>query len=55
VRPDRNATVIDGQGKFEVPGLWDMRIHLRWTTQSALPLLEQLESPMYETWEDDED
>ena len=33
------ATVIDGQGKFLIPGLWDMEVHLSWTTDSALPLL----------------
>jgi hypothetical protein len=28
-----------GHGKFLVPGLWDMEVHLNWTTESALPLL----------------
>jgi predicted amidohydrolase YtcJ len=32
------ATVLDGRGKFLIPGLWDMEVHLSWTT-SALPLL----------------
>jgi imidazolonepropionase-like amidohydrolase len=32
-------TVIDGRGKFLIPGLWDMEVHLSWTTVSALPLL----------------
>lgn len=36
--PD-NARVIDGRGKFLIPGLWDMHVHLSWTTESALPLL----------------
>ncbi|HEY8130473.1 MAG TPA: amidohydrolase family protein [Thermoanaerobaculia bacterium] len=31
--------VIDGRGKFLIPGLWDMHVHLSWTTSSALPLL----------------
>jgi imidazolonepropionase-like amidohydrolase len=31
--------VIDGRGKFLIPGLWDCHIHLSWTTDSALPLL----------------
>jgi imidazolonepropionase-like amidohydrolase len=35
----KNITVIDGHGKFVIPGLWDMHIHLSWTTQCALPLL----------------
>jgi imidazolonepropionase-like amidohydrolase len=31
--------VVDGRGKFLIPGLWDMHVHLSWTTASALPLL----------------
>src|SRR6266404_5477332 len=34
-----NATVLDARGKFMIPGLWDMQVHLSWTTASALPLL----------------
>jgi len=34
-----NARVIDGRGKFLIPGLWDMHVHLSWTTSSALPVL----------------
>ncbi len=30
---------IDGRGKFLIPGLWDMHVHLSWTTASALPVL----------------
>lgn len=33
------AIVLDGRGKFLIPGLWDMQVHLSWTTASALPLL----------------
>lgn len=33
------VTVLDGSGKFLIPGLWDMEVHLSWTTASALPLL----------------
>ncbi len=33
------AIVLDGRGKFLIPGLWDMQVHLSWTTVSALPLL----------------
>lgn len=33
------ATVVEGRGKFLIPGLWDMHVHLSWTTSSALPLL----------------
>ena len=31
--------VLDGRGKFLIPGLWDMEVHLSWTRASALPLL----------------
>jgi len=30
---------IDGRGKFLLPGLWDMHVHLSWATASALPVL----------------
>jgi imidazolonepropionase-like amidohydrolase len=33
------SNVIDGHGKFAIPGLWDMHVHLTSTTESALPLL----------------
>jgi hypothetical protein len=33
------ATVLDGHGKFLIPGLWDMEVHLSWATESALPIL----------------
>ena len=33
------AIILDGRGKFLIPGLWDMQVHLSWTTVSALPLL----------------
>jgi imidazolonepropionase-like amidohydrolase len=39
------ATVADGSGKFMIPGLWDMHIHLAlvdhpgWTRKITLPLL----------------
>jgi imidazolonepropionase-like amidohydrolase len=34
-----NAQVIDGTGKFLIPGLWDMHVHLSYTKSSALPAL----------------
>jgi len=34
-----DGAVLDGSGKFLIPGLWDMSVHLSWTTDSALPLL----------------
>jgi hypothetical protein len=39
IKPEEGATVIDGYGKFAIPGLWDMHVHLTATTESALPLL----------------
>ena len=30
---------VDGRGKFLIPGLWDMHVHLSWTRESALPVL----------------
>src|ERR1051325_1852962 len=27
--PERNVTVIDGTGKFLIPGLWDMHAHIQ--------------------------
>jgi imidazolonepropionase-like amidohydrolase len=37
--PPKDATIIDGRGKFLIPGLWDMHVHLSSTTSSALPIL----------------
>ncbi len=31
--------VVDGRGKFLIPGLWDMHVHLSLTRAGALPLL----------------
>ncbi len=33
------ATVVDGRGKFLIPGLWDAHVHLSSATASALPVL----------------
>jgi imidazolonepropionase-like amidohydrolase len=33
------ARLINARGKFVVPGLWDMHVHLSYATESALPLL----------------
>jgi imidazolonepropionase-like amidohydrolase len=35
----KRSTVVNGHGKFVIPGLWDMHVHLTATTESALPLL----------------
>jgi hypothetical protein len=37
--PQSNAIVLNARGKFLIPGLWDMAVHLSWTTSSALPIL----------------
>jgi imidazolonepropionase-like amidohydrolase len=34
-----HATVLDGRGKFLIPGLWDMEVHVSWCGKTALPLL----------------
>jgi hypothetical protein len=34
--------VVDGTGKFLLPGLWDMHVHLGNATEAALPLLVSL-------------
>jgi imidazolonepropionase-like amidohydrolase len=39
VRVPAGARVIDGRGKFLIPGLWDMHVHFMNTGVSALPLL----------------
>jgi imidazolonepropionase-like amidohydrolase len=42
VRIPRRATVIDGRGKYLIPGLWDMHVHLSFppgAAQSFLPLM----------------
>ena len=31
--------IINGAGKFLIPGLWDMEVHLSWCKESAIPLL----------------
>jgi Amidohydrolase family len=35
----KDEILVDGHDKFLIPGLWDMEVHLSWTTESALPLL----------------
>jgi len=35
----KNATTIDGKGKFLIPGLWDMHIHVTLTSDLAAPLM----------------
>lgn len=33
------ATVVDGAGRWLIPGLWDMHVHLTQATERALPVL----------------
>jgi len=35
----RGARILDGTGKFLIPGLWDMHVHLTDATEAAFPLL----------------
>jgi hypothetical protein len=37
--PISRERIVEGRGKFLIPGLWDCHVHLSWTTDSALPLL----------------
>ncbi len=46
IKPPKNARIIDAQGKFLIPGLWDMHVHIAglnadpaWSKQVLLPLL----------------
>src|SRR5205085_2332202 len=36
--PARDAQVVNGEGKFLIPGLWDMHAHMEMTGASWLPL-----------------
>ncbi|HYN25870.1 MAG TPA: hypothetical protein VES69_12585, partial [Pyrinomonadaceae bacterium] len=35
----RGARVVNATGKYLIPGLWDMHVHLSWTKAGALPVL----------------
>ena len=46
IKPPKDARILDAQGKFLIPGLWDMHVHLAglsadpaWSKQVLLPLL----------------
>jgi hypothetical protein len=53
----KDAKVVDGRGKFLIPGLWDMHVHLGNATEGALPVLvasgitgvRDMGSPSFET------
>src|SRR5262245_44261792 len=38
-RVAKGIQVVNGHGRFLIPGLWDMHVHLSWTTECALPVL----------------
>jgi imidazolonepropionase-like amidohydrolase len=39
VRIPAGAQIIEGAGKYSMPGLWDMHMHLSYVTEHAFPLL----------------
>ncbi|HWT00628.1 MAG TPA: amidohydrolase family protein [Pyrinomonadaceae bacterium] len=39
VKVPKGARVVNASGKYLIPGLWDMHVHLSWTKASALPVL----------------
>jgi imidazolonepropionase-like amidohydrolase len=46
IKPPKDAQVVDAHGKFLIPGLWDMHVHIAglnadpsWSKQVLLPLL----------------
>jgi Amidohydrolase family len=53
----KDAKVVDGRGKFLIPGLWDMHVHLGNASEGALPMLvasgvtgvRDMGSPSFET------
>jgi imidazolonepropionase-like amidohydrolase len=38
IAPPRGARIVDGRGKFLIPGLWDMHTHHEGTGEASLPL-----------------
>lgn len=36
IRIPKGAQVVDGTGKFLIPGLWNMHVHLSITTEASL-------------------
>jgi imidazolonepropionase-like amidohydrolase len=37
IRNDKSTSIIDAQGKYLIPGLWDMHVHLELATKQSLP------------------
>ena len=42
VKPQAGAKIVDGAGKYLIPGLWDMHVHT-WDYESTYPLSSQME------------
>src|ERR1700730_14322579 len=57
IRAPKDAQVVDASGRYLIPGLWDMHVHLGNATEAALPLLvasgitgvRDMGSPSFET------
>jgi hypothetical protein len=49
LRIPKGATVVDGRGKFLIPGLWDMHVHFRGAMNGTPALVEENEAllPIY--------
>ena len=39
IRTNKSVQIIDGRGKYLIPGLWDMHTHYNWNYRSSNPLL----------------
>ena len=37
IRIDKSTSIIDARGKYLIPGLWDMHVHLELATKQSLP------------------
>jgi N-acyl-D-aspartate/D-glutamate deacylase len=49
-RTPRGARIVEGRGRFLIPGLWDAHTHLSTFGESALPLWSRRASPRFATW-----
>ncbi len=36
---EKGSAILEGRGKFLIPGLWDAMVHLSWSRENALPVL----------------
>ena len=48
--PPGDAQIVDGQGKFVIPGLWDMHAHTEMTGECRSSSTWQTASQAYVTW-----